>query len=166
MITSVVMNLSGTASYTDGSVDHFHGSSDANNNLVSVTGVEGYRAADNIHHDSGDWNDILSNMFVYLSWSIANFQINATAQSVRKTINDMVVSFAVKCTTDGDNSEEDLVGTSFEAMTTYQLGGRVSSVAADTEALLNELTRDAVVFQKFQNVVDAALESVELTIAP
>jgi hypothetical protein len=181
MITSLVISFSGTVSYTDGSTGHFHGESLPDGSSFSAVGSDGFKVSDNIRWSGPPytWNTVMELFFEYLSWSIASAQLNPTAQAaaVRKVVDDLVVRFVVKCSTDGNNVNANYAfppwgpnpglgsGTHFEIAQTYQFGSRViEGRNLQADALLSEITGDAGSLATFQSVLDSALESVNLTI--
>ncbi len=175
-ITSLIIDLSGTVSFTNNTVAHFHGSNQGNNVTYSQTGAEGYQASADIANEA-DWEAILSNLFVNFSWSIADLILAPTGVAADKAINDLVVRFTVRITTDGNNANATYAfppgapnpglgtGTHFEVATTYQ-DGRLNIVNRNlqADAVMSEVTGDPTSLAVFQAVLNAALENVDLTI--
>lgn len=183
MITSLVISFDGTVTYTDGTTGYFHGASQPDGSSYSAIGSDGFKAADNIVWSDPEggysWDLIMRRFFEYLSWSISNVAYNPTAQVAanRKTVNDLVIRFVIKCTTDGNNTNSTYAyppgnpnpglgtGTHFEIAQTYQFGSRViEGRNLQADALLSEITHDTTSLATFQSVLNSALESVTLTI--
>lgn len=172
-ITSLIIDLSGTATFTDGSTSYFHGASD-NGVTYSVTGTEGYETAAEIYNDT-TWDNILSNLFVNISWAIANFTLNPSG-TASKTISDMIIKFTAKATTDGNNINADYQyppwdpnpglgsGTHFEVTTTYQNGRRSVHDTCLGDALLTEIGDHPASLAAFRAAINAALEDVGMLI--